>query len=217
MDFGIVFFSIIALIILSIGFASYYFSENKKIIRILKKIPVNNMSFVKNDEQVKLVGVIDSADTVLIAPISGIECVYYRVKVSENRSGNSSLSGSKVDSEKRVNLIIKQGNNSIIVNTQYANFASVTKREYSSGLFENATKSMESFLNSHNEKSTNFLGFNKNLSYEEWILKRNDTVSVSGSGKWERRTSESSNEKYFTMTISKDHPIYFSNDPVTFH
>lgn len=126
--------------------------------------------------------IVPSEQGVVQAPFSGRHAVWCRVTVQERRrSGRSSVWVTLLqdvdarmflvdDGSGQLARIMPQGANVILEKTSVA----------SSGTFNDAAPHLEAFLASRGLKSTNWLGFNKAMRYEEELLAPGDPLYALG-------------------------------------
>ena len=181
-----------------------FFSDKERIKRRLKKAQKLSIQEFPEGAIGKIVGQITSIKEPLVSPLSLRQCVHYHVVVKEPRTdsrGRSTLS-TIIDEEYSQDFILDDG-------TGKARVRMITgerilapgpgrvfkrlpdpevyvhkDRHFSSGTFNNAKEQLERLLANHERSSTNFLGFNKSIRYEEGILEAGEEVAVYGVGRW---------------------------------
>lgn len=220
MHLGIIYPVIIALIIGGIFFLQFYYSRKSVVKRKLKKAVGMKMSSFYSGDIAKLAGSVEIVGEPLIAPLSGRPCAYYYVLVEQLQSSGKSSHYSKIiEEEKSGTFLIRDGRYRAKIN-----FDSLLKtylvqdKEYSSGLGNDATATLENFLNSHGEKSENILGFNKSIRYKEGILEEGEMVAVTGRGEWKSAGEVQLPDSYgriLLISSGENEPIYMSDDPET--
>ncbi len=66
----------------------WYRSSRQGIRRKLAKLPRSEIGAIREDELVRIVGEVKELDHVVVAPISGVTCVYYHATVERKWSGD---------------------------------------------------------------------------------------------------------------------------------
>jgi hypothetical protein len=123
-----------------------------------------------------------SEQGVLQTPFSGRHAVWCRVTVQELRSaGRGSYWQTIVDEiDARPFLVDDGSGQQARVEPKGANVILDRQKIASSGTFNDAAPHLEAFLQSRGLKSTNWLGFNKGLRYEEEVLAPGDMLYALG-------------------------------------
>lgn len=184
---GIIFPLLIVFTVGTILFFKWYNSPGKKIMRSLKKSPAKPINSVRDGMLVRLHGVAKLAQEPLIAPLSGRKCVYYHIQVEQKGDKNS---WRQILSEfKNQNFYLQVGNELALVKAQAKHrtlFHLVADHNLRSGWRNDATPTMEEFLNKHGKRSTSMLfNLNKTLRYKEAIIEPGEQIVVKGIGKWQ--------------------------------
>jgi hypothetical protein len=207
------FFFIVVLVILIIIYG-IFFSKEATIKRKLKNTAAKDISLFEEGEIAKIIGTIEIIGPPLIAPLSGRSCCYYSIVV-EQESGKNNSRSSIIEEEKFSDFFIVSGNSYATVKAQDIKSLLVKDATYSSGFMENATSHLENYLREHSNKSTNFLGLNKKLTYEEGILQNGETVAVVGKGSWKEITdpfSPGKTIKVLTIHGENGEPVYLTDN-----
>ncbi|RNC88317.1 MAG: hypothetical protein ED556_03795 [Winogradskyella sp.] len=170
-------------------FLSHYFSNKQIIKRSLSKIPFRNVTNLRQNELSKLHGKALHVKAPLIAPYSKRECIFYQIKIQKRVSnGKSTRWKTLVEEERMQEFFIENNGDMVIVKPtkhpkNYKCFL-VKDQKQNSGTFNDASPKFEALLRSYNIDSTNWLGFNKTLRYEEGIIEIGEAITVSGIAKW---------------------------------
>ena len=142
-------------------------------------------SHVKDGEYVKLIGKALHTEETMNAPLSGRECIYYRVKVE--REGRRS-SYAIVDDEKGNDFFLEVNGEQVIVRLSGLNNhvkVRLNKDHFTeSGYMNDASMKVNNFLKRYGKSSTTLFGTNKTLRYEEGIISLGEMVAVMGVAKW---------------------------------
>ena len=211
-------FLIVAIILAAILY-NFFFSKKARINRKLRKAPFRKIANFQNGEIAKIIGNILPIDQALRAPLSLRECSYYYVLVEEKRSnGKSSHWRTIIEQEISNKFLVKEGENVALIQDHRVMSNIVIDKKYSSGLFNDASERLESFLKKHGYESEGFLGFNKEIRYKEGILEDNEKVSVLGKGEWKTAIElglPPEYEKILVITAADNEHIYLSDDPET--
>lgn len=220
MHSGIIYPAIIALIIGGVFFLQFYFNRKSVVKRKLKKAVGMKMSSFYSGDIAKVAGSVEIVGEPLIAPLSGRPCAYYYVLVEQLEStGKSSHYAKLIEEEKSGTFLIRDGRYraKIHPDSRLKTYL-VQDKEYSSGTGNDATTTLENFLNSYGEKSENFLGFNKTIRYKEGILEAGEMVAVTGRGEWKSAGEAQLPGTYGRILLfssDENEPIYMSDDPDT--
>ena len=145
--------------------------------------PTSPVAQAPGNGPVELKGrIVPSEQGVLQAPFSGRHAVWVRVIVQEwrqhGRSGSWYTILNEIDSR---SFFIDDGSGQMArVLPQGAEVILDTHTVGKSGTFNDAQPHLEAFLMSRGMKSTNFLGFNKSMQYQEEIMVPNDNIYALG-------------------------------------
>ncbi|MCX6286901.1 MAG: hypothetical protein NTY96_07290 [Bacteroidetes bacterium] len=93
----------------------------------------------------------------------------------------------------------------------------VDDAKYSSGIFNDPSEVLENYLNSHDKKSEDFIGFNKSLRYKEGILEEGEVISVLGKASWKHAESGEWSDDFGKLLIigpTEKMPVYLSDAPL---
>lgn len=198
---------------------SIYFSKNSRIKRKLKKAKYRDIAKFKNNEIAKITGKVELIDEPLISPLSKRKCALYYIHVEQQISTGKTTKWKTIIEEKvSTKFVINHKNSYAFINDKNIAFYIVKDKEYSSGTFNDATKTLENYLKQNNIDSVGFLGFNKTIRYYEGIFDIGETIAVLGKGIWKNATSLDLPKKYgkvLEITSTNDLEIYMSDDPST--
>lgn len=188
MNSTIIIFLIIGLLII-IGIISYYFSKKQIIIRSLSKIPLRRVTNLRQNEVSKLYGKALHVKEPLIAPYSKRKCIFYQIKIQQKvNSGKSSHWKTLIEEEQMQEFFLENNGDMVIIKPikhpkNYKCFL-VKDKKQNSGTFNEASPKFKALLKSYNIESTNWLGFNKKLRYEEGVIEIGEYIIVAGVAKW---------------------------------
>jgi len=199
-------------------FVGIYFSSKHRILRELKKRSRKAIHSVRENEYVKIVGKAKHAGEPLIAPLSKRKCVYYDVKVKEQKGKHWHTI---IDDVAYEDFFIQTGTESAIISLKVQ--TSATQRVYlvedhkkNSGTFNDAAKELEDYLRQHGHSSEGFFGFNKGLQYRESIIELDEEIAVMGIGKWKTINTPMdsySDGRILTLTGSKEQKLLVTDEP----
>jgi len=183
----IAFIVIIAIVV--IVFLAYYFSLKQVIIRTLLKTPTKPIGGLKTNEFTKITGKALHVKNPLIAPLSKRKCIFYSIKIQQQKSNGKSSYWKTLVNEREVQdfFIEKNGDLAIVKPVKSPkNFTSylVVDKKTSSGTFSGPTPEFEALLKSYNIDSSTYFGFNKQLRYTEAIIEVGEEITVAGIAKW---------------------------------
>jgi hypothetical protein len=151
--------------------------------RRILQTPTSAIAQAPGTGAVEIKGRIAASEQGLIAaPFSGRQAVWVRVTVQERRSrGRSTYWHTLVrETDARVFVVDDGSGQSARVMPSAANVILDKQNVASSGSFRDPPPHMEAFLSARNLKSTNFLGFNKAMRYEEELLSPGENLYAIG-------------------------------------
>lgn len=194
----ILIFSVIAITVL---FLVYYFMKQST-SPYMKQVPRKNIADVKDREYVITNGKVIPVDKTLIAPLSGLECVYYHIEIwngdpyYKNRSVSVSIGGfsvSKGNYGNNVSMLLKEHaeepfyiehNGARATVSDPLKLSDKHKMVYESGLFENPSANMLVYLQRHEIDDKAIFGTNRTLFCCEWIIPAGSFITLKGQGQW---------------------------------
>lgn len=182
-------FSIIISVIVIIVVLSNYFSDKNVIKRSLSKIPLRSATNLRTNELSKIHGKALHVKGPLIAPYSLRKCVFYQIKIQQKvKSGKSSRWKTLVEEEFMQEFFLENNGEMIIVKpiAKPKNYKCYLVKDSTqrSGSFNDASPKFKALLDAYNIDSTNWLGFNKTLKYEEGVIEIGEHITVAGIVKW---------------------------------
>lgn len=174
------------------------------------------LSDFKEGEYGKVTGRVVFAGRVLTAPLSGRSCTYYHVMVELNMGGKNSQWVEIINEEKAGDVILKSGNDYVLVDTKLVQAYLVKDFQHHSGFLNDANPQLEKYLKQHQTRSIGLFGFNRELRFNEGILGKNEFVAVSGKGSWKKAKTLKINvpaERVLHLYKDGEEPVYLSDDP----
>lgn len=207
-------------IILAIFILKNYYSRKAIVKRKLKKAVGKKISSFQSGDIAKVVGHVEFVGEPLIAPLSGRRCAYYYVLVEQLvSSGKSSHWKKIIEEEVGGTFAIRDGRyRAHIDSNSTLKTYLVQDEEYNSGFRNDATDTLEGYLQAHGMDSENFLGINKTIRYKEGVLEEGESMAVIGRGEWKNAREVSlpdSLGRVLVLSSTEDEPIYLSDDPDT--
>ncbi|MFY7671167.1 GIDE domain-containing protein [Tenacibaculum sp. MEBiC06402] len=180
---------IIIPVIVVIFYLIYYFDNKQMVIRTLKKLPSSGISGIRTNQLTKVTGKALHVEEPLTAPFSKRKCIFYKIKIEEKRhTGKSSHWATIVKEEKFQPFFIEKNGEYVIVSPSRnpKNYKShlVVDKKASYGYFQDSTPEFERLLKNYNVRSKGFLGFKKNIRYQEAIIEIGEEITVAGIAKW---------------------------------
>ncbi len=164
-------------------FMTWWFQNNPREKRRLQKEKSLRIADFENREYAKITGKVAPLEQTLIAPLSGRECVYYKVTVEIGRAAMPTMGAnftytSIISETKSVDFLLEQRNDSVhIIFEHYDDF--ITKDfGYKSDPTRDAIPKLEAFLKKYGQQSKDATGYNKTLRYREAILEIGEEVAV---------------------------------------
>lgn len=159
---------------------------NLKDVRRRKRIlstPTSAIVQAKGDGLVEIKGRIEASEQGLVqTPFSGRLAVWCRITVQEHRSsGKSSYWHTILSEVDERPFLVDDGSGQLARVLPTGATVILEKHNVaSSGTFNDAPPHLEAFLQSRGLKSTNWIGFNKSMRYEEEILAPGDNLYALG-------------------------------------
>jgi len=213
--FIIIFITILIVII------GYYFSPRKRILRKLKQTDKKRIQLIKDHEYAKIIGKAIAIDKPLISPIGKRKCVYYQIKVEEKRGGKNRSWHTIIKEDKGIDFIIEaDGEKAVIL----ANTNSTLKTrmvhlvkdvKHTSGTWNDPSKHLEAYLQSHGKDSTGLFGFNKSIRYHEGIIAVGEKITVLGTSNW--KESDQNFDRYSSKNLylsgDNENKLLITDDP----
>ena len=210
---------LIASVFVLIIFISLYFSKKAIIKRKLKRATYRRFTEIRRGEVAKLVGTVQFIDEPLKAPLSGRRCAYYHVLVEQRvSSGKSSHWKTIIEEEASSKFVLREGSRYAFIRSEKIKSYIVDDVKYKSGLWEDASRPLERYLNSHRIKSITSLGFNKTIRYREGVLEENEEVAVLGTGEWHNASDlglPPQMERVLLIQSPQEDAVYLSDSPDT--
>lgn len=195
-----------AAVIASVGL-SYVFSADARTRRALKKRPVTPIRGLREGEVVRVRGVVVAGERVLAAPLSGRASVYYLATVDQESGRNHWREVAR--EERFVEFIIDDGTGKLAVSMSVPRVAVVRDHHTRSGTFDDANETEAAFLRRHGLISTNFIGLNLSIRYDEGVLEPGEEVTALGTVRAEVRGGQ----RVLVLDALDDGPLLLSDDP----
>jgi hypothetical protein len=185
----------IVILVVTIGFIVYFFSSKQKVIRTLSKLPTKQIGTLKTNEFSRVSGKALNIKKPLIAPLSKRECVFYFIKIEQEKNDEDSSSWKTLVKEERIQEFFLENNGDIVIvkpSQNPKNYLShlVIDKKTKSGTFNDPTPQFEALLLKYDIKSEGFFGFNKSLRYTEGIIEIGEKITVAGFPKWKELKDE---------------------------
>lgn len=208
-------------IVLGLGvvFTAWYYSEAatlKRQLRAAKPWPLHELP---EDTLGRVIGTAQILGVTMTAPLSGRECVFYEITVTEHHGKSSSR---LLTERQGVPFLLVEGHARAIIEPTDAKVVLTQDARASSGTLDPATPTEEAFLNKHGLSSTGWLGFNRSLTYTEAIIEVGERITVLGAGVREADPDAPPADAYrgmpqtrLRLTSSVTFPLVISDDPST--
>jgi len=215
---GFLIIVLLAVIIL-LPLKKYIFEEDAAVYKKMNRAKAKSTDGFKDGQTAKISGCIERVGTLLVAPLTGRECVYYYVSVEETGGGNSNLDKITIISKEDKTLYVTRDNDKcVLIGDADTKINIMLESKFHSGFRKDATKVIEDFLKRHGQKSTGIWGANRSLYYTELILQHGDKVAVVGTGNWQPACTMGLPETYgdvLVMGAKKGQYVYMSDNPGT--
>ncbi len=210
---------ILVVCFVAIWWLSNYFSTAAVISRKLRNTKAASIMTCKDNDVVRLTGQVERYESMLVAPLSKRECVYYQVIVEAH--GNSARSDeweTIIHSERAVNFFLaeKESNKKALISTHRVMNQLGHCEIYESGELTEAERiNLEQFLARHGHSSRGFLGISRTMRYFESVLLIGDQVSVAGKSLWKNGAElgfPGKEKILYLKAIDEKTPLFLSND-----
>ena len=89
-----------------------------------------------------------------------------------------------IEETKVSDIVVFDGKNYVVVDTQLLDAAVREDVQQSSGFFDLTTPELERFLKKYDQSTENFLGWSINVSASESVLEIGETVTLAGRATW---------------------------------
>jgi hypothetical protein len=194
-------------------FLRLYNLNEEKVRRALKKLSEKRIVDFADGETARITGKVVLVDTPLIAPLTKRRCCYYYAIVEREYKAESWETIAQEEDKKRI--VLYDGTGYALIETEIVTGSVLGDANYSSGTFKDATPQLEAFLDKYEKVSTNLLGLNKTLRYQEGVLAENETVYVAGIGHWSTPQKYGLNipsEKLLVISAGDKDVVYLTDD-----
>jgi len=215
-DFSFPVFAVILGAVLIIILISYYFKNNRVVLRALGEHEKQTINKAQNKQVVKLHGKAKFVNELLVAPLSSRQCIYYQVLVEE-RGKNSWRKIAKETAHQ--DFFIQVGDEIALIKSQESlkntRIHLVKDHRQNSGWQNDATARLEAFLKKHGSKST-FLFMNRRLRYREGIIANQEHIAVLGVAQWKSLSEPIEGYPYskiLTIVPSPKQKMIITDDP----
>lgn len=203
-------FALAAAAIAGVGL-SYALSTDARTRRALKKRPVTPIRGLREGELVRVRGRVLAGERVLEAPLSHRASVYYLATVDQETGRNHWREVAR--EERYVEFTIDDGTGRIEVIMSVPRVAVVSDHHTRSGSFDDASEVEEAFLRRHGLKSTNLIGLNIAIRYDEGTIEPGEEVTAVGLVRAEIRDGQ----RVLVLDAPDDGPLLLSDDPRAVH
>jgi hypothetical protein len=219
MDLIFVVLLMVGMLYSCVFFYKWFFGKAETIKRILKNVETKRIRDVVNGEVTKVAGEVRIIGKPLIAPLSKRECGYYYVLIEEHQRTGFSNNWSWVkivEEEVAGNFLIKDGRHYARLNSKKVKSHIVQDRNYSSGLFKDASDDLKQYLHDHGWNAVDLFGFNLSIRYKEGVLENGEMVTVMAKAEWQLASQFNLPQSYgkiLAMNATDELSIYLSDDP----
>jgi hypothetical protein len=155
-------------------FCLWYFGRDQRLKRRLRRTPACPISALGSDTPGRVVGTARTHRETLEAPLTGRECLYYEVEVTEKRGKHTRRVLREVEG---VEFVVDDGSGRALVDPRTADVVLDVDGSSSSGTFHDANPAEEALLARHGVSSTGWV-FNKSLRYRESIIGVGEQVAA---------------------------------------
>ena len=180
MDFTVVVLVIAGLAVVALLAVARRVRADPSPLRKLGAVKSRMIRDALDGEPVKVLGVAHAAKEPLVAPLSGRECVAWKVEVEEG--GIRDRVTTLIRAKDLCDFVLEDDSGRALVKPLTSELAIDRDQTYSLG--SDASPRLEAFLEKHRvDKSV--LGFTRNLTLREGVLAVGEEVAVLGMGRWE--------------------------------
>ncbi len=179
---------IVFAVIVIVGLVGMAFNRDLQLKRRIRKLPKSSIAETPEDTDVRVCGDLEYVEDLvpLTAPLSGRECVAWRVIVRERRSsGKNSRWVTVVEEESAIDFMLVDATGRARIDGTALSLALDVDASGGTGLFKQDVPRLEAFLGERGISTRGFI-FGKTLQYKEGILALGEKVTVAGSAKWEK-------------------------------
>lgn len=171
----------VAVIVVLIALAKWYFSPKSVALRTLRSSPRRSIRKLKLGESARVVGRVEPIGELLAAPITGRPCVAYEVFVEERVKRGKYHHWRTVFQEAVANPFrIRDEGDAMRVQSPMPLLLLEVDHHEKSGFLDDAEDHLERFLARLGQSSVGFLGFNRTLRYREAVVEVGEQVAVYG-------------------------------------
>lgn len=163
----------------------WYFSAEQRAKRAMRAIPLTSIEQAADESRVRVVGTVET-DTPVQAPLSGRDCVYWRVVVERKTGGNNSRWVKLVDEHEGVDFTLRDRTGIAWVETVHTHAILESDRSGGASFMRDPSPELKAFLNQRGYETEGWFGINKTLRYNEGVAEVGEEVAVVGDGAWER-------------------------------
>jgi hypothetical protein len=173
----VVFVVIVVVIIVLVA----VFSKEARLKRKMRALRPTPIDKAVSGQVTKLVGKLVPVAPPILAPLSGKPCAFYEVVVEEwRRTGRSGSYVRVIHETNGQDFLLEDATGRAFVRIAGAQTVVVRDGKFKSGTFNDASPTLQTFLDKHGRKSTGLLGFNKGMRYYEGVFEPGETVTVVG-------------------------------------
>ncbi len=206
-----------------IGFSIYqYFTKHDATVkRKLKKEPSKAIEDFDEGKTGKVVGEVFPDREILIAPLSGRECVFYQIVITEDQTedGEGSTNEVVLRDEKSTSFYLTDNTGLAHVDLKKAKVFLVKDGKFDTRLFRGPNEDLQAYLEEHNIDTKLLFNLHRELDCYEGVIEVGEEVAVFGKGYWEHTEEEDLKDRFqLTLRFRDDEEVevYLSDDPRTF-
>jgi hypothetical protein len=207
------------IVVIGIIYHAFY-SDKAQVRRRSQKTKRKKIREVKSGEVVKVVGEVVFAGRTVKTSLSGRECSYYRIEVKSYETSNYSVDRhwhTIIDESGRGDIVLTDGTGYVVVQSTKAQVVVFHDITYTSGTFDDALPEMEALLEKYKNKSTSWLGTNKQMRFYEGVLEEGELCAVIGKAVWMPASKLKLNLPVQEVLVIRSAPqveVSISDDPV---
>jgi hypothetical protein len=172
---------------------------------------------------VKISGEAQKAKEILKSPLSGKDSVYYRCDVDEqhtetDKDGHTRTYWKTIFTDRKaVPFFVKDATGSVLVDSADANISVSISNQYNSSMGKDPPANVMRFLKEKNVKFEGFLGINKTMRYQEFMIQPKDKLYIMGTAGdnpyFEEGTAKKSEEDIMIQAGNNKRSYLISSTP----
>ncbi len=207
----------------AIGFSiyRYYTKGEASIKRRLKKEPSRDIEDFDEGKIGKVVGEVIPDREILIAPLSGRECVFYQIVIKEEEmeGGEGGNTNTILRDEKSTAFYCTDATGLAHIDLKKAKVFLIKDEKRDTKLFRGPDENLQAYLEEHKIDTKLLFNLHRELDCYEGVIEVGEEVTVFGRGYWEHTSDEDFKDRFQLTLRFRDEEgteVFLSDDPRTF-